>query len=433
MPRTPLRLAPLTLPLLLCAGCGEAPPATPAPPATSASRPDPAVAPAPAPSSAPSGFASASNTFGLDLYGQLRATPGNLAFSPASVSLALTMTWGGARTETAAQMARVLHLEGDAEPAFSAAGQQIQAWNDPTRSAYTLAIANRLFGEKSYTFKADYLQKVSTSFQAPLDAMDFAHAFEQGRQTINGWVSEQTKDRIQNLLPPNSITDQTRLVLVNAIYLLADWENPFEASRTRPETFYGQSPKEVPTMHQGEIFRFAATDGVRVLEMPYVGGQLAMVFVLPEARDGLPAVEDRLSDAALQGWIAAATPQRVIVSLPRFEVNPAEPIRLSDTLKEMGMTLAFDRRAADFTGIADPPDPDDRLAISEVFHKAFVKVDEKGTEAAAATAVVMMRAGSAPPSTPPAEFKADHPFLFFLRDLRSGAVLFVGRVDDPTG
>jgi serpin B len=170
---------------------------------------------------------------------------------------------------------------------------------------------------------------------------------------------------------------------------------------------------------------------VQLLEKPYVGGDLAMVFVLPRERDGLSALEGKLDAAQLEAWVKAMDVQRVSVALPKFKVDPAQPLRLSEELTRLGMPLAFQRRRADFTGIADPPDPDDRLFIKEVFHKAFVRVDEKGTEAAAATASVMARAGGAP-AMPVKEFRADHPFLFLIRDTRSGLVLFLGRVVDPS-
>jgi serpin B len=185
-------------------------------------------------------------------------------------------------------------------------------------------------------------------------------------------------------------------------------------------------------MNQVEHFKYAVIDGVKVLEMPYEGGAFAMTLVLPDATEGVDGLERRLSNKAFDSWVAALKSERVIVALPKFEVNPASSLSLGDLLIGLGMPLAFDRDLADFTGIANPPSPADRLYISKVFHKAFVKLDEKGTEAAAATAVVMARAGSAAPSMPPSEFRADHPFLFVLRDVRSGMILFMGRVNDPS-
>ena len=421
-----MRLIPLVLPLLLSAGCGGTSPAPSTPPSppgptSSARQPDAALSPA----------AEATNAFALTVYSKLKDQPGNIAWSPASLAAALTMAWGGARGETAAQMATVLGLSGPADAALAAAGAQIAAWNaeNPHR---TLSVVNRLYGERTYRFEDAFLQQTQAIFAAPLEPLDYQHDPEGSRGTINTWVAQQTRDRIRDLLPPGSVTSDTRLALVNAIYLLADWEVPFEKGRTRPEPFYAQGTTavSVPTMHQAEHHRYAQTDGVRVLQMPYQGGDLAMTLVLPDARDGLPALEARLSPATLQSWRAALRPQRVLVSLPSFEINPSAPLSLAPMLAELGMPLAFERLGADFTGIANPPNPDDRLYISAVFHKAFLKVNEQGTEAAAASAVVMARAGSAPSAAPP-EFKADHPFLYFLQDTRTGMILFAGRVVDP--
>lgn len=444
-----MRVARCLLPLLLvCAGCtppsptATAPDATPGVPTSSSSTPaapsqDPATPPSAGPAPTPpspeqaKSLAAGSNAFAMDLYTRLRKQPGNLAMSPASITLALAMTWGGAKGTTSDEMAKVLHLPVAKDATIDAAGRQLSVWNDPARTVYTLRVANRLFGEKSYTFEAAYLKKTGDVFGAPLEPVDFKGAAEPARERINGWVAKETRDRIKNLLPPRSVDKETRLVLVNAIYFLGDWQSPFSKDRTRPAPFFttATSSKDVPTMSQVESFKHAAVDGLQVLEMPYVGGELAMTFVLPDAKDGLDALEQKLTDAKLTSWIAAAKPQRVLVSLPVFEIDPAEPLSLGKELVDMGMKLAFDPDRADFTGIANPPSPADRLYIGKVFHKAFVKVNEKGTEAAAATAVVMPRAGGAP-SAPP-EFRADHPFLFFLRDVRTGMILFMGRVVEP--
>ena len=225
---------------------------------------------------------------------------------------------------------------------------------------------------------------------------------------------------------------ETRLVLVNAIYFLGDWAQPFAKEATQPAAFSvsASQKKDVPTMHAVESFRFAARDGLKAVELPYKGGQMSMVLVLPDAPDGLAALESSFTAARLDGIVASLAPTRVHVSLPKFEVDPPGALGLGAVLAKLGMADAFSPAMADFTGIANPPDPRDRLFISEVFHKAFVKVDEKGTEAAAATAGVMDRAGAV--MVQPAEFKADHPFLFFIRDNASGMILFMGRVADPS-
>jgi len=221
----------------------------------------------------------------------------------------------------------------------------------------------------------------------------------------------------------------TRLVLANAIYFLGIWGDPFPKRLTAAAPFHltASESHDVPMMHQAELFRFAVTDGVKVLEMFYKGLALAMTLVLPDQKGGLDAVEARLSPATLDAWFGALAADRVDVALPRFEVDPAGSLALQPTLEALGMPLAFNPNNADFTGITTPS-----LSIDNVFHKAFVKLDEDGTEAAAATAVVAHTRRLGPPP-PKVEFHADHPFLFFLRDVRSGMILFMGRVSDPTG
>ena len=377
---------------------------------------------------------SASNQFAADLWARVRSLPGNLAASPASAWMALAMTHAGARGATEAEMTSVLHLPTDAGPVRAAAGNLLAAWNDPARTAYTLRVVNRLFGEKTFRFEPPFLGVTRDVFRAPFEPVDFRGAAEGARLHINGWVAQQTEDRIRDLLPPSSLDASTRLVLTNAVYFLAKWLAPFgrEATADRPFTPSNGAAVTVPTMHQTASFPFAQPDGLQILEMPYQGNELAMDFVLPRDRAGLPALEAGLTAATLDEWIGALAPTRVRVALPKFTIDPPASLSLAGVLREMGMPTAFDPDSADFTGMAVPADPRRRLYIAAVFHKAFVKVDEQGTEAAAATAVVMARGTGMPPEPPP-EFKADHPFLFFLRDLRSGAILFAGRVEDPRG
>lgn len=378
-------------------------------------------------------FGEASNAFGLELWAHLRAQRGNAVFSPASVALALDMTFGGARGETAAELARVLHAPSDPQVLHTAAGNVLSTWNDPSRDAYTLAVANRLFGERTYSFEEPFLALTRTTYGAPLEGLDFRGAPDPARVHINGWVAGQTRDRIRDLLPPDSIDGDTRLVLVNAVYFLAQWAAPFERFETRPQPFWVDGGSEqvfVPTMHRVGSMRYGATDTAQVLELPYRQNEVAMTLVVPRARDGVSALEEGLDAARLSEWVAALRPgRRVAAALPKFRIAPASAVALRPHLEALGMRLAF-TRDADFTGIAAPPDPTDRLFVSAVFHKAFVEVDERGTEAAAATAVAMARAGAAPEESPMA-FRADRPFLFFIRDLRSGTVLFMGRVTDP--
>jgi serpin B len=374
--------------------------------------------------------AAGNNAFAFDLFAKIGAAKGNVAFSPASIFSALTMVWGGARGETAAEIQRLLHAEGPQQQAVEAAGK-VTASFSRLDGKLTLRVANRLFGEKSYSFEGSYLDQTKTWFGAPLQPLDFKNDPESGRANINQWIATATNDRIKDLLPPGSVSTDTRLVLTNAIYFLGQWKAAFLKEATRDEPFHPTptDSKNVPMMHQSETLGFAAIGGVKVLELPYTGGEVGMTLVLPDALDGLEAIEKQLSPQTFATWIGALHQSEVDVSIPRFEVDPPRPIALKPQLQALGMKLAFER-TADLTGIANPPSPEERLFISAVFHKAFVKVDEKGTEAAAATAVLAEAVASVPPPKP--EFRADHPFLFFLRDLRSGLILFMGRVADPT-
>lgn len=428
-------------------GCGsqESGPSAPGPghSSTPVTTPDPAPTPVPEPAPPePQGdtempaaraltedeartVGRAVNGLGADMFARLAAEPGNVAFSPASIEAALAMTAAGARGPTQAEMLRVLHVE---EPGIDAVGQALRSWDDPARETYTLRVANRLFAEDRYTFEEPYLARVRASFAAPVERLDFVGAAEPSRTRINGWVAEHTRDRIRDLIPSGAIDPDTRLVLVNAVYLDARWLAPFDRAQTRPDSFRvdGGTAAQVDTMHRTARMAHGVIDGATVIEMPYRGGELAMRFVLPPEGTSPEAwaTEAHLSDAT------ALTEVRVELSIPKFRIEtPA--IRLSDHLRAMGMPLAFERDQADFTGMANPPSAADRLYISSVFHKAFVRVDEDGTEAAAATAVIMATRGMAAPEADPIRVRFDRPFLFVLRDVRTGAVLFLGRVSDP--
>ena len=379
-------------------------------------------------------LAKSNNAFGFDLWRLVGRRAGNLTVSPASLSTALAMTWGGAKGETEQQMRRVLHLQGEQDAVAARWGQVSLALQNPSREL-KLRIANRLFGEKSFRFEQPFLDKTRERFAAPLEAIDFASSPEPSRLHINAWVEAQTERRIKNLLPLRSIKSNTRMVLVNAIYFLADWESQFkkESTMDRPFQVSPTQTKNVPMLHQMKQLRVAQGDGVRVLELPYKGDDAAMLIVLPDRIDGLADVEKDLSVDKLDAWRAGLAPQNVMVALPRFEINPQASIPMRASLEELGITDAYDPATADFTAIGIPPNPRFRLCISEAFHKAFVKVDEKGTEAAAATAVVMGAAGAhAMPKVEVLEFRADHPFLFFIMDKPTGLVLFMGRVADPS-
>lgn len=379
-------------------------------------------------------LAQSSNAFGFDLYQRLREKPGNLVMSPASITTALAMPWGGARGETAAQMRTVLHFQGTPDEVMAASSELSRSLQNPTRPI-VFRIANQLFAEKTYKLVPAYVEKTKESFGARLELLDFKAAPEQARVRINGWVEGKTERRIKDLIPPQELKKDTRLVLVNAIYFLGDWAVPFDAGETRPRTFHltAAEQKTVPTMNREGSLRYVQNEALSAVELPYKGGELSMLILVPREIEGLAAVERSLDAKQLEEITGALKWGRVDLTLPKFEVKPAESLSLGEDLKAMGMPLAFDRDKADFTGIADPPNPIDRLVLAKVFHKGFVKVDEKGTEAAAATAVMGVMAGAAAgPGPRIVRIEVDRPFLFLIRDNASGLVIFLGRVSDPS-
>lgn len=382
-------------------------------------------------------FADASNATGLDVYRQLAASgTDNLAISPASISTALTMTYGGARGDTATVMAHGLHLTATPEDATRLAGAAVQTFNDPSRSAYELAVANRLFGDASYPFDPAFVQRTGDAFGADLQRVDFAGASEAARGTINHWVSDRTHTRIDELLPAGSVTSDTRLVLVNAVYFHGRWAQPFDTSATFEAPFHtANGDVSARTMHRvggryGEDH--LAGGDVQLYALPYAASEdghdaMSMLFVLPRNAGDLPAIEQGLDAATVARWATSLYESRdVEVAIPRFRME-LDAFSLRPALTAMGMGPIFDE-GADFSGMDAAGER--RLCVSDVFHQVFVELNEEGTEAAAATAVVMVEE-TAEVSEPP-RFTADHPFLFFLRDESTGAILFAGRLARPT-
>lgn len=369
------------------------------------------------------------NAFAVDLHKTLGASPGNLFVSPASIVVAFAMTHAGAKGETASELAKVFHF-GESADLHAGMGGMLARW-DAASGGLELDVANRLFGEKSVTFEPAYLELGQKVFGAPLEPVDFVNGFEPARVHINDWVSTKTKEKIKDLIPEGGVTADTRMVLVNAIYFKAKWAEPFDEFQSQEGKFHGSAGDEtVKFMNKTEHFRLGAAPEAkaRVLELGYDGGGYSMVIVLPDDAKGLAAAEAALTPEALTKWIDGATSSaRVALTMPRFRIEPGEPLRLRTTLETLGLHVPFDASKADFTGMAPASA---QLVISDAYHKAFIAVDEAGTEAAAATAV-SMRAGSAAPTDEPVPFVMDHPFLFLVRDTTSGAILFMGRLVDP--
>ncbi len=377
------------------------------------------------------------NRFAFDLYQALREdTDGNLIFSPYSVSQALAMVYAGARGDTEREMQDTLHFllpQGDLHPAFNALDLALArqaedaARDDEEGQPFRLNIANAIWGQEGHEFLQEYLVTLARNYGAGLRLADFVGAPEEARQTINGWVSEETEQKIQDLIPPGALTPDTRLVLTNAIYFNAAWLYQFEESVTRDEPFnlLDGSQVSVPTMRQREDFLYASGEGYQAIALPYYGSNMAMLIVLPDAGQ-FESFEAALDAGTLGSIRGALQMQDVIVTLPRFDFE--SEASLSDALFKMGMPSAFTGGVADFSGI----DGTQELFISDVLHKATITLDENGTEAAAATAVIMELTSAMPDPVEPVEMRIDHPFIFTIYDVQSGATLFAGRVLDPS-
>jgi serpin B len=371
------------------------------------------------------------NTFAVDLYGRLRDTKGNIFFSPYSISTALAMTYAGAKGKTASEMAAVLRFGNDAAKVCEGCAALIKKINgDGEQRGFQLSTANALWGQKGYGFLADFITRVKASFGAGLNEVDFQNNAEGARKTINEWVEKETRDKIKELIGPGMLTAMTRLVLTNAIYFKAAWVEQFEKEATKNGPFKtGLTAKvTVPMMHQTENFGYLEDRDFQALDMPYRDSTMTMVILLPKKTDGLTSLEKSMTGEKLARWLADVRKghRRVAVTLPRFKTTTT--FELGKTLAAMGMPLAFDPAKADFSGMNGGKEP---LWIGAVIHKAFVDVNEEGTEAAAATAVVMVGAAAMEPQKP-VVFTADHPFIFLIRDTSTGAILFMGRVTNPS-
>jgi serpin B len=338
------------------------------------------------------------------------------------------MTYAGARGETAQQMADTLHfiLEQELHPAFNWLDAELARRGEGAKGkdgeGFRLNIVNAIWGQKDYEFLSAFLDVLAENYGAGLRILDFITETEKSRLAINDWVSDQTEGRIEDLIPPGAIGALTRLVLTNAIYFNAAWEYPFDEDMTADGPFYlldgGQVT--VPMMKQTESFGYTEGEGYQAIELPYDGGELSMVVLLPKSGQ-FQAFEETLNAQQVDAIISGLQATQVGLTMPQFEFD--SEFSLKDTLADMGMPIAF-TGGADFSGMTGNRE----LAISDVVHKAFVAVDEAGTEAAAATAVIM-RLTALP--DPPVEVTIDRPFIFLIRDIDTGTILFLGRVINP--
>lgn len=364
------------------------------------------------------------NQFAFDLYSKFKNNPENenIFFSPYSISVALTMTYEGAKGKTAEEMQSVLHIPEDNDmrrPNFAAIYNGINK-ND---KEYKLSTANALWAQKDYPFLDDYLETVEKYYGGKATNLDMSSEPEKSRKIINDWVEGQTNDKIKDLIPPGVLP--VRLVLTNAIYFKGDWIYQFDKKATRDSDFYKNEQEriQVPMMsmtNEEAEFNYAETEDLQILELPYKGEELSMLVLLPKEND-IDSLEQNLNINKLSEWKNMLEEQSVDVFLPKFKFETK--YMMAPTLSDMGMPTAFIRGSADFSGIANTG-----LFISQVIHQAFVDVNEEGTEAAAATAVMMT--DSLPPPKP--LFRADHPFIFIIQQKENGNILFFGRVIDPT-
>jgi len=378
----------------------------------------------------PQTVAKACNQFAFDFYAKTRGDAGNLFLSPFSIATAFGMTSLGARGQTLDQMLAAFHLGDDEAVTHGGFGKLIDQFNgagqDPKKRGYALSVANALWGQKDYPWQKPFLASAEKYYHAGLREVDFIRDTEAARKTINTWVEAQTNDKIKELLKSGILTVDTRLVLTNAIYFKGDWATQFKPAATKEESFHVTDDKttKAPLMNRSGDYPYFESADVQALELPYKGKELGMLVLLPTKRDGLGDLEKSLNADKLGEIVKGLREQKNIqLTIPKFKIE--KELSLDDGLKALGLKDAFIRGTADFSGLNGEKKD---LYISAAVHKAFVEVNEEGTEAAAATAVVVATVSA--PITP--VFRADRPFLFLIRDLKTGVVLFMGRLVNPS-
>jgi serpin B len=380
-------------------------------------------------------LAAGNSAFALDLYQLLVRGDNNVFYSPYSISLALAMAYAGAEGQTEQHMADTLHFtlpKARLHPAFNTLDLELESRGEGAAGAdgegFRLNIANAMWGQRDYTFLTSFLDVLALNYGAGLRLLDFAADPDGSRLTINDWVSDRTEERIQDLLAPGTITSGTRLVLTNAVYFNAAWGQPFEEENTQDDTFYLLDGSTVITemMTQTTSFHYAQGEAYQAVELPYDGGELSMVILLPSEGE-FEAFEASLDAGSFDAILADLRSEEVRLTMPKFTYESEFGLRR--TLTDLGMANAFCGGSADFSGIDGGVGG---LCISEVIHKAFVLVDEAGTEAAAATAVIFET--TAAPGEPEEIIRVnvDRPFIFVIRDVETDTILFIGRLMNPT-
>lgn len=395
----------------------------------------------------------ATNQVGIELYRELAAQQpdGNLVLSPYSIQSALALVYAGSDGKTRTEMARVLRFSaGDAalQAGTSALSQALEQMAAKTRAASEAVgrnggrldsiewhAANRLYGQSGYAFRESYLKLMNDGFGAPFQAVNFRNEAEAARANINTWVEEQTRRKIRDLVPRGALNADTRLVLVNALYLKAPWGKPFPKTATQLQSFRrgGGATMTVPTMNLVSPVAYAMEQNLTVVALNYTGGDLQFLILLPAEGHDLKDLSEKLTAEHFRRWaqLGGQKKQSVSLYLPKFRVE-GSTVPLGKTLQSLGVRSAFDipMGSANFDRIA-PRQTDEYLKLSEVFHQTFIALDEEGTEAAAATAATMELAASAADPAKPIEIRIDRPFLFAIQHRPSGACLFLGRIADP--
>lgn len=369
------------------------------------------------------GIVAGNNELAFDLYKQmtLNNNDTNVFYSPISISTALAMTYAGARGETEKQMAKTLHFTLDQQHLHPAYFELMKSLKN--QKEYELHIANALWGQTGYKFLNDFVSLTNNYYEAGFKEVNFKNNTEGSRREINHWVEEQTKEKIKELIPEKILKPSTRLVLTNAIYFKGSWAHKFDTKKTLEIPFKTTSGRkiQVPTMMTQNDLNYTENNMFQILELPYSGNKLSMVILLPKENQKLEQLEKILTANTIETWLGDLRKEKIDLFLPKFKI--AYNLNLNDALKSLGMKDAFDE-TANFSGMTGYHD----LYISRVLHKAFVDVNEEGTEAAAATAVIMEFKSMPSKSL---IFKADHPFIFLIRDISTGNIVFIGRIMNP--
>lgn len=366
--------------------------------------------------------AQGNNQFTMELYHKIRKEPVNMFYSPLSISSAFAMTYAGAKGETAKQMQSTFHY-GQNAPAFHQDYAELQSLLNKETNNLSLSLANAVWIQSGLKLESAYENTLTKYYKAGLERTSFSDDPDGSRERINNWVEEKTHNKITDLLPRSAIRQSTQMILVNALYFKGAWQNPFNKEATVQDTFYvfKKCATDATFMNQSFTGYYYEDDLAQVVEMPYKGGQVSFVLIVPKKRFDLLAVEKAFNEKRYQNYLRKMTNTRINLSMPKFTMECS--YSLSEPLKQLGLKDAFGS-SADFSGMTK----ETKLVIDKVLHKTFIEVNEKGTEAAAATAITMVKSSFVREM---ATVNANHPFMFLLKDNRSSAILFMGRVMDP--